>query len=129
MQYELQNTDKRKAQIIATLGSPPGADQVCPPQQRLIIADLVIEGVEKVFAAMQAHSKVAAHVMNEAQHAVFEVTMLMEVGRAVEGYVIQHARQNFLDIMSDPRSIGDLTAEAAKRGLNLEDVLKRLGLE
>lgn len=127
--------DQRKRELIEIMGSAAGADIVMPMQERVIVADLVMSGVEKIFATVDSHMAQSAHVLLEGP--ALEALLLMvlqEAGHAFEGVLHQRARQHaehlMADLSSDRRSdIDAMLADLKAQGFEVvssDDLLAKL---
>lgn len=90
LNYKLVNVAERKAQIIETIGEAAYADIVVSMRDRIIIADLVISGMEKVLKTIDAHLAMSTEVLSSEDSAKTMLMMaIMEMGLISEDLLQQ----------------------------------------
>lgn len=88
LEYRMINTDARKREIIDLMATAPYADKVVSPQDRVIIADLVLAGVEKMMGAINAHLDMSAKVLSSESAAMaLALLQIMEL-REITGSIV-----------------------------------------
>ena len=130
IEYKMVGVDERKAQLIKRMGGAPNADEVVPTQDRVIIADLVISGIEKMMATINAHLDMSAKVLSsEGSCAALCMFMMMEIGSVAKGIAQQMGEQSLVNILE--MGCGDrLLRDMQQRGFpvtSIEDLLKLAG--
>jgi hypothetical protein len=87
--YDMRNVDKRKAEIVAMLRRGE-ADGLMTGADCIIVADLVISGVEKVMETLSAHFNASERVLTGAvSYDALIVTTLSEVATVSHGMLQQ----------------------------------------
>lgn len=119
------NMDKRKKELIELMSEATGADLVLPMQDRVIAADLVMSGVEKVFQTIETHMDLSANVMPNptALEALF-IMMMQEAARSFSGIIEQRAQHHAEHIMAGLTGehryeIDQMTEELKAMGFNV----------
>jgi hypothetical protein len=130
IEYKMVGVDERKAAIIKSLGDSPHADAVVPMQDRVIIADLVISGIEKMMATINAHLDMSAKVLSgEGSRIALCMFMMMEMRSVAESIVNQMGEQSLASVLE--MGCGDrLLRDMQQRGFpvtSIEDLLKLAG--
>jgi hypothetical protein len=101
LEYRMINTDARKREIIDLMASAPYGDDVVSPQDRVIIADLVLAGVEKMMVAINAHLEMSAKVLSSNDAAMaLALLQIMELRGITESIVHQLGLQALDDVIS-----------------------------
>lgn len=117
--------DERKKQLIELMSQSSGADTMVPMQDRVIIADLVMSGLEKMFQTIEMHMDMCANVMPNptALEALF--IMLMQEGHhslagVVEQRAQHHAEHLLASLTGEHRPhIDEMTEELKAMGFNV----------
>lgn len=106
IEYKMVNIDQRKREIIEHLSGAPNADMVVPMQDRVIIADLVMSGVEKAMASLNVHLDATAPVLSNPEAVGALVLMqVMEIGQVMQGIAHQIGTSHLSAMLSDPEGI------------------------
>jgi hypothetical protein len=130
IEYKMVGVDERKAQLIKRMGDAPNADEVVPTQDRVIIADLVISGIEKMLATINAHLDMSAKVLSgEGSRMALDMFMAMEMCSVAESIVNQLGEQilaNILEMGCGDRLLRDMQ-QCGFPVTSIEDLLKLAG--
>lgn len=107
--FKMSNIDERKRQIIDTLNSAPNVDESVPVQDRVIIADLIISGVEKVMATVDAHLDMSAPVLKTADGVgALTLMLVMEIGHVSNSLAHQIGMSALQAVADTPGGLDDL---------------------
>ena len=104
--YQMRNIDARKAELIKMLADAPEAETELPAIDRILIADLVISGIEKMMKTLDAHlDLVAPSLHTESSVHAFAMLQFMEVAQVARGVVDQMGVRSLQGVMGALESL------------------------